>query len=157
MFPLNITRSIAITSLICILIFVLPLAFINIVLGIFHPGKCDYTDILGFNVAQYLLGLGISNLIISFALIILYTMFIYKIKSCTNFMRISLIVIIITNNLFGMAWFIIGGIILFRGNLECIRNGSSLIIYALVIWCISALNTIYICCNHIKGNDNDND
>lgn len=116
---------------------VLPLSIASIVLGATHPGTCDMTDVMGLNVGQYLLGLGIASLILSSMLLILFT----TLACCPTgaAASIPMIILIVLNGLFGFAWFIVGAVILFRGNIDCIKAGSTHVIYALVLWCISAL------------------
>ena len=42
--------------------------------------------------------------------------------------------------LFALAWFIVGAIILFNGNIDCIKNSSGIAIFALVVWCLMAVS-----------------
>lgn len=114
-----------------IVIFLIYLSFsiTNIVLGIIDLSNCNYTDEMGLNVAHYLLGIGIYGLVNGVFLLI---SFCYEIKKLG-------ILIIILNSLFSFIWFILGSIILFRANTVCIQNKTALVIYALVLWCLSAL------------------
>jgi hypothetical protein len=123
------------------LFIILPIGIISIIMGAISPGSCDYTSSMNLNITQYLLGLGIANVITCVALIIFCVRRLYKPSSK---MAINgLIIVAIVNTIFGIAWFIIGGIILFENNKDCILNGSVHIIYALVLWCITAL--IFLC------------
>lgn len=110
---------------------VLALSVTNIILSFFNPNKCNYIDKIGLDVSDYLLGLGISGLITS---IFLFVSFYRKMK------HIAILIVMILNSLFSIIWLIIGGIILFEENMECIKNGTSYVIYALVMWCLSSLN-----------------
>lgn len=137
-------RRPAIFSIVCFAFFVLPLGIVNIVMST-HLGECDHEDEMGLDVKQYLLGLGISSVIVSIIAILLLL-----ITLCVDFkFGILYTLVIVTNILFGFCWFIIGSIILFRGNIECIEKASVHVIYALVLWCISALDIVknYFCCN----------
>ena len=58
------------------------------------------------------------------------------ISFCHQFKKIKILVQVL-NMVFGLIWFIIGGIILFRSNISCIRNGTAYVIYALVLWCLT--------------------
>ena len=134
-----------IMGIVCYGFIVLPLSIASIVLGVTHPGSCDVTDVMGLNVGQYLLGLGIGSLVISFLLLMVFV----TLACCPNeygvAASIPMIVLIVLNALFGFAWFIVGAIILFRGNIDCIKAGSTHVIYALVLWCISAVQIITDC------------
>jgi hypothetical protein len=151
----TVTKGAACFSLICVLIITLPLAITSTVLGAIHPGSCDYTDAMGLNAAQWLLGLGISSIIVIVILGACFGIILFEMESCILFGGIGVMVITVLNILFGIAWFVVGGIILFRGDIECIRNGSSHVIYALVLWCISALFTVWECLKNKKQASND--
>jgi hypothetical protein len=137
-------------SFICTLIISLPLAITNTILGAIHPGECDYTDSIGLNAAQWLLGLGISSIVTSVILIVCFTVVLLKIKYCVPIGVLGSLIITIFNILFGTIWFVIGTVVLLHGNIECIRNGSSHVIYALVLLCISALQIAMEC---LKGKE----
>lgn len=134
-------KTINIAILLCLAVCLLPLGITSIVLGILKPGPCDYVDKMDLDVARYLLGLGISTIAVTIIIIVLLALilFEYAIKKVT----IALIVVNIIAILFGIAWFIVGAIILFRSNIECIKVGSSHVIYALVLWCLSAISIFY--------------
>jgi hypothetical protein len=138
------SKALIITTIVCIAIIGFPLAIANIVLGAIAPGSCDYKDIMGLDVAQYLLGLGIASLIICVLMILFSSMSLCK--STLPVGSIGMAVISILNAIFGTAWFIVGAIILFRSNIDCIHNTSAHVIYALVLWCISAVQIIQSCC-----------
>ena len=140
-----------IVSLVCLVLLTLPLAITSIVLGSTSPGSCDYTDKMGLNVGQYLLGLGISSLIACVILIMCNVAILCEVTVAA----IAMTALSILTVLFGLAWFIIGAIILFRGNIDCIKNGSSHVIYALVLWCISALQCFTDCCSTKHHSNND--
>ena len=48
----------------------------------------------------------------------------------------------ILNALFGVAWFIVGGVILFRSNLQCIQIGAPYVVYALIMWLLMAIEIL---------------
>lgn len=130
-------------DLVVTLIFALPLAITSTVLGSIHSGICDHTDSMGLNVAHYLIGLGITNLSICVLLIfsIICIMFGLCMSVCISIVAITYVF----DALFGLSWFIVGGIVLFRSNVDCINQESSHVIYALVLWCISALFIVRAC------------
>lgn len=131
-------RIIAYSCIIILLLFVSIFSLVALILGT-KEGVCDNTDIMGLNVADYLLGVGIYGIIssmIAFCLVLsidLNKPIIYTIN----------IIFLILNSLFGLCWFIIGAIILFRSNIECIHVGVPYVCYAVFIWVLSAFN---LCC-----------
>jgi len=136
-------RSASICVLVCVLVISLPLAITSTIMGALHPGSCDNTDIMGLNISQYLLGLGISSLIFIVALVLCLALgFLNVAPAC---MAIAGLVVTILTAVFGFIWFIVGAIILFRGNIACISAGSTSVIYALVMWCISAVSIVKSC------------
>jgi len=134
-------RKIAIFTLFClILVLTLPLAITTIVMGAIKPGNCDKTDEMNLNVSTYLIVNGSTNLI--FSIIIVTCLFcIYFEKKQTLFLLI-LTIFLILYVLFSTAWLIIGGVILFRSNIECIKEESTHVIFALALWSISILQIL---------------
>lgn len=155
--------------LVMVAIFVLPLSIASIVVGaiqyhtchnmtIIYPNlsmnntnpivnivcTCDYTDVMGLNVSQYLLGLGIPSLIFACVLVICLSMVVICESPLSS---IPIFVIAILNGVFGTIWFIIGAVILFRSNIQCIQTGCVHVIFALVLWCLSALATLKSICS----------
>ena len=122
----------------CFLFLCLPLAITEIVLGQMDT-TCDITDRMGLNARDYLLGMGISNLILCF--IIIFPIIGILVNS-PLFAIIGTILIFIVM-LFNSAWFIVGAIILFRSNINCINEGAAIVIFALIMWCLSALQIVY--------------
>ncbi|XWV25510.1 putative ORFan [Tupanvirus deep ocean] len=129
------TRTcLTICGVICFLVISLPLGITSIVLSQTEDDACDYTDQLGLDIKQYLLGGGIASVVVA-SLIALFGLM----SLCIDeFSLIPIGITIVLNILFGIAWFIIGACILFRSNIECIKEGSVPVIYALVLWCLSA-------------------
>lgn len=132
---LEITATFAL--FICTAIFICPLAIICIVLGAVHPSLCDHTDIMGLNTSGYLLGLGITSLVTSLALVILH---ITKRRINNPLLDTCIAYINGFNALFGTIWCIIGGVILYRSNVDCINVGSVQVVWGLVMWCLSVLH-----------------
>jgi len=131
----------------CVIICSLPLAIVSVVLGSQANAKgnqtCDYQDPMGLNVGTYLIGSGISVFIVMVMMITAY---------CVLFKAASagfgvLVCVAVVSSLFNLAWVIIGGIILFRSNLDCIRNGTTHVVFALVMWCFAVLGLI---CNNLN-------
>jgi len=139
-----------------ILICSLPLSIATIIIGATGPGTCDNIDIMNLNTSQWLIGLGISSLIFIVAYVCLSLIIIFPYDTRLTICSVSCrIILSICHSLFGTAWIIIGGIILFRSQLDCINEGSITVIYGLVMWCISVFDCC-IKCRFIADNDNDN-
>jgi hypothetical protein len=117
----------------------LPIGIADIVLS-FKEKSCDTTDSIGLDVSKYLLGEGISS-IATFVLIVINISLEYVHRE-EDLSMLGAYIIMIINGLFSISWFIVGAIILFRSNIDCIKTGGSSIIYALVIWCIMIFKLI---------------
>lgn len=153
---MNVRKLGLVCLIVCTVIVILPLSIATVVIGALAPGPCDHVDVMGLDVAQYLLGLGIASLVTCVIMIISYILLMFESNIVAGVGGIVLIIISILNALFGIAWFIIGGIVLFRGNIDCIRNSSMHVVYALVLWCLSAFYFFKNCCSFrvIKTNSN---
>jgi hypothetical protein len=107
----------AVVSLICILVITLPLSITSTVMGAIHPGKCDLKDSMGINVAEWILGSGISGIIISVVGAILIASVVFM-PPKDPFVVIILVTLwyiyAIAVLLFGLAWFIVGGVVFQR-------------------------------------------
>lgn len=125
-----------ICGVIFFLIFALPLGITSIILSQTEQNQCNYKDAMGLDIKQYLLGGGIASVVVA----CLFAGFGLTSFCLKEYAVIPLIIIAIINALFGLAWFVVGGIILFRSNIECIQQGSVIVIYALVLWGFSALS-----------------
>ena len=140
----KIMKGVLIGAIICLSIFGIGLGITSVVIGSLSPGDCDFEDTMGLDVGQYLIGLGVFSIVVTMVSIILLILLICEVEPVP--VGIALVVVNVISILFGTAWFIVGGIILFRGNIDCIKDGSMHVIYALVLWCLSALNIIFNLC-----------
>ena len=122
--------AVVVCLLVCLLIFTLPFAIASIVLGT-KEGQCDNTDIMGLNVADYLLGSGIASLVTILLLVATAIGAINKSAVC----GVLGIVSIVLSGLFSIAWTVVGGVILFRSNLDCIHSSYPYVCYAVFMWC----------------------
>ena len=123
-----------ICAAVCFLVIALPLGITSIVLSQTEGGQCDYRDQMGLDMKKWLLGGGIAS-VVSVCLIAFFGIT----SLCIDEMSIvPIVTVVVLNSLFGLAWFVIGAVILFRSNIECIKEGSVPVIYGLVLWCISA-------------------
>lgn len=126
--------------LICLIICTLPLSITSIVLGAIRPGNCDNKTQFGMDTGQYLIGSGISSII---SLLIYIVPFIFLYFTGNEFVgTIVLLVVSIIVILFDIIWFIIGGFVLFQSNIECIKSGSSHVVYCLVLWIMLAVQIL---------------
>ena len=135
---------------ICIFVVATPLAITSIVLSR-QNGVCDNLD-LGTNltVAQWLLGYGIASLTVTCILCISIA-FMWLGSALAKCVMVTISVL---NSLFGLAWFIIGGVVLFRSNVDCIQEGVTYVVFALAMWCISAFFIVFNCSRvNIKPSD----
>lgn len=123
--------SIRVFILCCILFIAAPLSITSIVLST-QTNTCDYTDAMGLDTGDYLLGLGISGLLYLITLG-LYLLLIDKPKATVIFIIIGILF-----SIFNFSWFIVGAVILYRSNIQCINQGSTIVVYGLVMWCLSA-------------------
>ena len=121
---------------------ILCIGISSIIISQNYQTSCDHVDIgVKLSAHQFLLGFGIANLvcIVGIPSIILAL----SIGDCFNGMMIFTFLSLLCYSLFSLIWFIIGGVILFRSNKDCINVGSVPVCYALAIWIIMAIN---LCC-----------
>lgn len=104
----------------------LGFAIANVVLSQ-QEVSCDKMDEMNLDTRSWLLGNGICSFALLSGIILLFIS--RPLSACVT----------ITCVLFNICWFIVGAIVIFRGNIDCINDGASLVIYALVMWCLSAL------------------
>src|SRR5207253_1673739 len=109
--------------------------------GAIAPGNCDLTDSgTNLTVGNYLIALGVISLTTSLLIIVIGLHFILSgmhLSKANKFCYVIYAILLVATVLAGFAWFIVGAVVLFRGNLDCIRSGSSHVIYALILWGIS--------------------
>lgn len=133
------------------IILLFPLAITSIVLGANSSKSCDITDPMGLNVGTYLIINGTVSIITT---IICIALNIFLLFGCKNNFYVWTFYLVILLCIFGFCWFIVGAVILFRSNIECINKHSVHVIFALVMWCISAFNILQNCCDCGTNNDN---
>jgi len=134
--------------LICIVICFLPIFIVSIVISQHYKEECDTVDLMGIDTKDYLLGFGIMGVTYIFFVAVLTTCIIYKCKSnCGVIVSISCMILLICNVLLFWTWFVVGAVVIFRSNVNCIRDASLPVIYAVVMWALSfALNIKAIAC-----------
>lgn len=125
-----------------VLLFVLAAIYLS--LGIASIAISQYSDCsdtdekTGLSLSEWLLAYGINLLALAVAFAV--TAF-EQARSAGVAMGV-----LICGLLFNMAWFIVGGVVLFRANVDCIRTAASLPIFALVMWSLSAFSLLRACC-----------
>lgn len=130
------------TVFICVLIF--PLSILNILTGVVYPGSCDNVDILGLNVAQHLLILGLICLIYSTLFVV--TNILIMLENDIGKFR-SLVFIWITCTILSFFWITLGIIILIKSKTKCIEDISTYIyIYVAIFWALTILSLVRDCC-----------
>lgn len=152
-------KGFIICAIICVVLFTAPLAITSIVLGATSSG-CDYVDSgTNLNVAQYLIGLGVISLILAFLILVIAVSAILSgghFSAGSGCAFVLYIILLVATMLVSGIWFIIGAVILFRSNVDCIRAGTTHVIYALVLWAITAFEMVLHCCYHRQQSTNDN-
>jgi hypothetical protein len=115
-------------------------AIASLVFGVAHiimsqkTTSCNHDDSIGLNIQDWLLGLGLFELLrISLAFLCSHAL-----ESCIQIPQINCICLIclIIEYLLWLVWEALGGIILFRSNLDCIQAGKLIALYTLIMWCI---------------------
>lgn len=108
---------------------------------------CDHNDVMNLNVAKYLLGYSIIHTIIPCCYLLMH-FFMATMKPHNKFRRISMSIVLIISifsMLAAIAWFLVGSIIIFRSNIDCILDKSALVIFAICTLGISILNVLLSC------------
>lgn len=116
-------------------IIILPISITQLVLSQ-QETSCDYVDPMNLDTRDYLLGLGLTSLL-SYGCLVGLTVY--------NFENKKLLSLLVLLCVFDFCWMIVGGVILFRSNTECIVDSSTIVIFSLVMWCLSALSMSKLC------------
>lgn len=136
-------KGFLVCALWCILIFALPIPITSVVIGALHKNdECQYTDSIGLNLSQWLMGAGIGSII---SLLSILTLIILTFLSDSATAFASLFTLIILNSLFNIIYSIIGSVVLFRSNMECLTDGTDLGIMALIVLIFYWLSLIQTC------------
>lgn len=122
------------STFICVL---LALSITSIVMSQ-RDNDCNEKDTMGLSVSDYLIGQGASGFAIAIVLIMIFIGMVTESERCL----VGGLAAFVGLAFFGLAWFIVGAVILFRSNIDCINEGSNMVIYALVIWCITAFQLV---------------
>lgn len=108
---------------------------------------CDNKDDgTGLDVAHYLFYKGLFGIV--FSVCIGYGVYVFFTNDSDgwNFREGGTMTLCSGYLIFYVIWWIIGGVVLFRSNIECIKEGTDHVIYCLVTWGIFLLVTLVVCC-----------
>jgi thiamine transporter ThiT len=107
--------------------------------------SCDNTNGMNLNVQQYLLGQGIVEIILSVIYFFGHSILVFtKDEKPADKEKLIFVWLGLTfiPKIFSIIWFIIGGIIIFKSNTDCINQGATMVIFAIVLWAISYVQGI---------------
>ena len=128
--------------------FVLATA-IGAIVTYFLDKPCDHHGIGGINISSYLLGYGIIfTLMILFHLIMAY--FIASHSPYSKLRRITLSIICVLSMLgylVSIAWIVIGSVVMFRSNMDCIKHYDPYALSSLGGIALSIVTTILLIMN----------
>lgn len=128
-------------------IIVFPITITSLVLGLLDAEYCDNEDLSKLNVSDYLSGFGFIHI----SLILCYLIMSSFMTSSNRYNMVRRIALSITliigflTILSAIAWFMLGSVIVFRSNIECIEDKSLPVIFALVTLPMSTINIILFC------------
>lgn len=128
----------------CVCTMSMLLGIISFIIGTLSTkGTCPHIDEpTGLSIEDYLIGVGISQLIFGMFLSIMVCLITRSdFDSISDGLGIWFVwIVIFICRLFTFAWFFVGAFILFRSNIECINDGEIKTVYALVMWIFSAIS-----------------
>lgn len=130
-------------------------------IGLSAPLACDHFDPSGLNINRYLFGMGIASIVTYFCITSLTFYCNCNDINVPRFVK----TIYIFYNFFKICWFVLGGLVIFRSNMECISARESYAAYALCLWCVWCVEIVIVfwCfflrkisfTGQLYGNDND--
>jgi bacteriorhodopsin len=122
---------------------VLGLGITSLVLSVNYNIMCNNVDVSGVNITRYMYGYGISQ-IISFV-ILSFISRCGKVNtkeedkaSVFSTSRMAMILLI----LFNVCWFIVGGLVILRSNLECLTIENPVNLYVIISWCLFGIQIV---------------
>jgi len=128
--------NIKMCSIILSILVLLPLGIVTVNFGNREP-TCEPDNINLISISTYLLGVGASQLILSFLLGLLS----FRNSTVSYAPHCVMFIMLLT---FDIIWFFIGGISLIRDNLFCITPDNTIFIFAISIWCISFFQICFL-------------
>lgn len=136
----NVSKIIYIITMTIFVLLLIPLAIISIYIGSqHHDDICQTTDKIDFALYEWLIGAGILTLIPTILIMIFITLMFFQLIDGKIYSGLS---IAIFSLMLYIAFFIlitiysiIGGIILYRNNIKCLENGTSLGIMSQIMLC----------------------
>jgi hypothetical protein len=125
------------TALETILVFILcifsVISVVNFTLYFTQDKYCNHTDPIGLSLADYLIGSGIAGMFIALWIFI----FIYTDITTVRLMLLTVLGIMV--GIFYILWAILGGIVIFRSNKPCIKEGDPVANYTMIFWIFSVI------------------
>jgi hypothetical protein len=98
---------------------------------------CDHVDSeIGSNVRNYLIGFACAYLV-TFLLMMLFCICAKYVKCSQTWAELLFSATFFIHTVFTLIWFILGAIVLFRSNIDCLHQHSIYAVYALIIWCLT--------------------
>lgn len=116
-------------------IFILIFRLLCIIPYIIHYNywTCDHDDpVLNMDMRGYFLGIIVLTLLSFIEISYISDQIVKRETRASDFQRLQ--IFHLAALIFSIIWFIIGGVIIFRSNMECIYRGEGEIIIILVIW-----------------------
>lgn len=139
--------SLIIICIICILlIFFLPLPISSIIIAKnYENTACQNDDPIGMSLASWLLGMGIYGICILVSYIF--------VSLVSGDKPLPLKVLDFLNNIFILIYTIIGAVLLFRSNLECLKSGNPLGVLTLINLILFWLSFIALVCRNRSSSE----
>jgi asparagine N-glycosylation enzyme membrane subunit Stt3 len=129
-----------ITNCVFIFAFIIIISFTitNIVLALINPFQCQYNNVMGENIMYYIVSISTANIIFILVLFFNYVTYVPN----QMILNINIVTYVIINYVIGIIWFIFGQIMLFKDCNNCALNGSTHIIYAVIMWILPLMHTL---------------
>ena len=151
-------KSILFCSLACLLIFGLPFLIASIAVSVSDSdNSCQTTDSIGLELHEWLLGAGISGLIITIIMITVIGGLFLSISrdSYVGAISSTLVIFLLSlgSSIFSFVYSIIGAVILYRSNIDCLTDATPLGVMTQIVLCLYWLGILYTCFSRRKSND----
>lgn len=138
---MEITRNTVFRRFLHHLFFILPLSIACILFAVEFVGPCDQSVIKNLYAKEYLLifaGTNIFIIIMFFILSLFYAM-----NRAIYFARPLFVLVSDIDIIFNIIWLIMGALILFVDNRDCIQAVSTHVVFALIAWILSFARVLF--------------
>ncbi len=138
-------------ALICVLWVTAPLSLTSLILSQ-QPTACDHVGAkININVAEWLVVFGVFNMVMFFGCCLMLWRILNR-----HFCPVGAMLTFFVS--FGLAWFIMGAVVLFPANTDCIHQGDTNAVFALVMWALMGMTFgvagyIAVCRHLLKDRD----